>query len=358
MKNRSNHILFLSCFIVLMLPGCLSQGKEYRPDQVIENALKSDDSFSYYAEYETIITENETEEITSISKEWMNKDGSMRVETKDENGTELIITNDMNTIQIYDTETNELMVGAIGDLDEIMYSPKEEMVFLIEGIQKTHTIEYIGEEEIIGRKTHHLKAIPRDKSSLNGEQEFWFDTEYGLGLKSTSSFGDHTSAITYTHFEITNDIDQKLFTMEQTDDMEIINLDEFDETYTITLDEMIDQVERPVWYIREDDSLQIEEIEVMEIEKEENYYTFEYIKEGLPFLSLMIENDTGFLHYNDNPEKLRVKDQMVYYNSMFDQDVYTWQKDGMQYEIWLKDPSIAQQEVLKLIEEMELLNKE
>lgn len=353
MNNRLMHIFISICMIGIVLTGCFSKGTEFRPDQVIENALNSDEAISYYAEHETIISENGEEQMTTTAKEWFYKDGSMRIEIIDEDGAEMIIANNTETIQFYDTESNELLEGSIGDLEEVNYSPKEEMLMLIEGIQETHTTEYIGEEELLGRKTHHIKAIPRDKTSLNGEQEFWFDAQYGLGLKNISSFGDTESEIHYTHFEVKDDLDEELFMIERTDDMEVIDLDEMDGLNQLTLEEMSDQLEDPVWYLPEDDNVHIELIESME----DDYYRMDYVREGLPFISLMIEKNAEIFNYDEHPEELQVNDQTVYYNSSLNQDIYIWAEEEYVYEIWVNDSSIAQQEVLELMEELEYVHE-
>ncbi len=353
MKNRSIHIFISICTIGILLTGCFSKGTDFRPDQVIENALNSDESISYYAEHETVISENGEEQMTTTAKEWFYKDGSMRIETVDEDGAEMIIANNTETIQIYDTESNELLEGSFGDLEEINYSPKEEMLMLIEGIQETHTIEYVGEEDLLGRKTHHIKATPRDKTSLNGEQEFWFDAQYGLGLKNKSSFGDTESEINYTHFEVRDDLDQDLFTIEQTDDMELIDLDEIDKTNQISLEEMMDQLKDPVWYLPEDDTVQIELIE----SQEDGYYKMDYVRDGLPFISFFIQKEREIFNYDEHPEELQVNDQTVYYNSSLNQDIYIWAEEEYVYEIWVNDSSITQQEVLELMEKLEYVHE-
>lgn len=353
MNNRRMHIFIFICTIGILLTGCFSKGKEFRPDQVIENALNNDETFSYYAEHETIISENGEEQITTTAKEWFYKDGSMRIETVDEDGSEMIMVNNTETIQFYDTESNELLEGSIGDLEEVNYSPKEEMLMLIEGIQETHTTEYVGEEELLGRKTHHIKAIPRDKTSLNGEQEFWFDAQYGLGLKTISSFGDTESEINYTYFEVRDDLEEELFTIERTDDMEVIDLDALDEMSQLTLEDMSEQLDDPVWYLPEDDSVQIELIKSMEA----GHYGIDYVKDGLPFISLMIEKDAEIFNYDEDPEELQVNDQTVYYNSSLNQDIYIWTEEDYVYEICVNDSSITQQDILELMEELEYVHE-
>lgn len=358
MKRRSIAFWIMISILMLGCTACFSKGNEFRPDQVIENALQTDESISYYAESETRMSENGENYTSSTSKQWISKDGKVRMETIHDDGTVLIVTSTLDKIQIYDTDSKELLEGDFSDLEEINYSPKEQMTLLIEGIQDTHKIEYLGEEKIIGRKTHHIKAIPRDKTSLNGEQEHWFDTEYWIALKTKFTFGDTMSEIVYTHFEPKAEVEDSLFTIEPTEDMTVIDLDEVSPETPISIDEFQKLSKEGTLYFPEDDALEIESIILFEMEEMPDSYTISYIDNGLPFASLEIsEASSEWLPFGDDYEEIRTKEHVIYVESLFEQDVYTWEENGIKYELWMNDPSVTQEEVLRMIKRMEMVHE-
>ncbi|HLR15496.1 MAG TPA: hypothetical protein VK144_06695 [Bacillota bacterium] len=344
--------------IGLCCTACFSKGNEFRPDQVIENALKSDEEVSYYAESETIIKENDEDYTSSTSKEWFSRDGRGRMETVYDDGSGLIITSNIKKIQIYDTESNELLEGNFSEFEEFTNSPKEEMMILIEGIQDTHNIEYIGEEKLLGRKTHHIQATPRDNTSLNGEQEHWFDAEYSIILKSRFTFGDTMSEIVYTHFEPNKELEDSLFTIESTEDMTVIDLDEINPETAISFEELQQLTKEEMAYFPENEEIEIESILLFEMEDMPDSYTINYINNGLPFASLEInESPSDWALYDaEDFEEIQSRVHDIYFQTIFEQDVYMWEHDGIHYQIWMNDPSVSQDEVLRLIDGMEMVN--
>src|SRR5699024_8760425 len=112
--------------IGLCCTACFSKGNDFRPDQVIENALKSDEEDSYYADSERSIKEDEEDETSATSNEWVSRGGTRRMETVYDDGSGLIIKSNRKKIQIYDTESNELLEGHFSEFVEFTNSPKEE----------------------------------------------------------------------------------------------------------------------------------------------------------------------------------------------------------------------------------------
>lgn len=355
--NPVRNALFIICGLTILLTGCFSKGEEFRPDQVIENALKTDGTVTYYAESESTFIENDDVQSISEMKEWMDADGKMRLETIEDNGEEVTVINDLQKIRIFDKKSNELMETDASELEDLVNSPKEEMLLLIEGIQDTHSIEYIGEEEMIGRKTHHIKAMPRDQTSLQGEQQFWFDAEHWVTLKHISLFGDSKNEVRYTLFEVEKEFDEDIFSIEVPEDVTVVDLDALLEENKITLEEMIDRMAHTFLYFLENDSIQMESVTTLKIEEDDfEQFTIEYEKDGLPLLSLVIEEGEGYIGDSEDAEELSINDQTVYFTSIYDHDSYTWSADGVHYEIWMNDPSVTQEEMIKMIEEMETID--
>ncbi len=353
MSFRISCIICMSLFISLFVTGCLSKSKEFMPDQVIENALRDDTVVSYYAESETVYFVNDEIESTSTTKEWFRKDGWTRTEIIDNDGETMILTNDLDTLKIYDTMSNELIEARSSEFSEMTYSPKEEMLSRIETIQETHDITYVGQEKVIGRKTHHIHAVPRDKTSLLGEQEFWFDAEYWFVLKNSMMFGDDRSEMKYIHFEVNNAMEDELFNIKETEDMVVIDLDDFLEEAKITLEEMTDRMDRPFLYFEETDDLAIESINLFEIEEDEfAQYTFEYTKDGLPYLSLTIMESEPLPSFFEEIEELEIGGVTVIYSAEYNQDIFEWNVGNVQYEAWVNDPSVTKDEVIQMIEHL------
>lgn len=353
MISQFRRTVCITLCICLFATGCLSNSKEFMPDQVIENAFRNDTVVSYYAESETVHYVNDEIESTSTTKEWFRKDGWTRMEMIDEDGETMILTNDLDLFKLYDTMSNELVEVRASEMNEAVYSPKGEMFERIEAIQETHDVTYVGEKEVIGRNTHHIHAIPRDKTSLLGEQEFWFDTEYWIVLKDSMMFGDHRSETNHTHFEVKDDIEDHLFDIEVTEGMTVINYDDLMEESKISLDEMATRMDRQFMYFEETDELVIESIHSFDPGEEGfEQFTFEYRKDGLPFLSLTIMESKQLYSFFEEAEEIDINGVIVFYSDEYNLDIFEWNIGDVQYEAWVNDPSVTKDEVIQMIEQL------
>src|SRR5699024_415334 len=133
MKNYS--FLMIGLLFFLLLVGC-KQINQFSPEQVITNALKTDNQFSFYGEM-VMTTKGLNENENMFIKEWRHNNKS-RIEMEVD-GELIIAVNDNQSMILYEENQNKVIKIEDGDLEEI--HPKEQVEMLLDMIRDTHDIE-------------------------------------------------------------------------------------------------------------------------------------------------------------------------------------------------------------------------
>src|SRR5690625_7190830 len=94
-------------------------------------------------------------------------------------------------------------------------------------VRDTHDISMEGEEEVAGRKAHHLVATPKENdTTLFGKQDMWIDNENWFVLKMISNSGDHQTEAVYKHIDFGVNIAAEKFELDLPKDVDTKELDD------------------------------------------------------------------------------------------------------------------------------------
>lgn len=351
--------------VMIGLLGCTMDGKQYSPDQVIENALKKKAPVeSYYAEAEMNLSFDGEMDEQMVLKEWRTADGKVRIEMDDNQTDEVVITvNDGTAITTFDAAENQVMIIEDAELVGYQASPKEQAMQVLEMIQDTHDISSEGEEEIAGRITYHLKAKAKQDGDLFGDQEMWIDKESWIVLKLISQSSDMKSEITYTKFDYGIDIPEDKFVLDLPEGVEVINLDGEEEDFMteVTLSEANELLNKTLHYIPEVDGMTLDKIDMFTLDMEDINrieIEMEYTKDNLPLFSLgAFESDETLTEADMFPggELTTIRGKEAYHSDMDDFHMVFWQEQGLNYSFITVDPDLTLADIQQLAETMELV---
>lgn len=345
-----------------VLFGCTSDPSQYAPEQVINHALEETDAIeSYYAEAETITTEKGEEAEKSILKEWRAEDGKVRIEMMNADGSEEAISvNDGTALTTYDPEQKTAFL--IDDPEILSFnqpSPKEQAERLLEMQRDSHEIQGAGEATIAGRKTYHLTAKVKEKSTLFGDFDIWIDKNNWMILKTKVDTGDMQIETVYTKVDFNNNIPPETFSIDLPDDVEIQNMDELNKETTVTLDEAVENIGSFLSF-PEDDGIQVSNSEMTELNGQEEArkeIEIDYNKDNLPLLSLSVFESTEPMKKLDSigEETIMIRDQEGLYIEVEDFRSIFWQEDGKDYSVMIIDPNLTLEGFQDLAEGMEVV---
>lgn len=351
--------------VMIGLLGCTIDGKQYSPEQVIENALKKQAPIeSYYAEAEMNLSFGGEMDEQIVLKEWRSADGKARIEMDDNQTNEVVVAvNDGIAMTTFDAAENQAIIFDAAELVAYQGSPKEQAMQILEMIQDTHDISSEGEEKIAGRITYHLKAKAKQEGNLFGDQEIWIDKESWIVLKLISKSSDMVSEMIYTKFDYGIDIPEDKFVLELPEGVEVINLEEEEEEFKteVTLSEANELLNQTLHYIPEVNEMSLANIEMVQLDGIDiNRIEIEmvYTKDDLPLFSLiMFESDEMLTEADMFPgdELTTIRGQEAYHSDMDDFHMVSWQEEGLNYTFITVDPDLTLEDVQQLAETMELV---
>lgn len=347
MKKISINILLGA--MTMSLYGCSSEGNQYSPDQVIQNALE-ESTPTYYGEVE-IMVNDKGENSGEFMKEWRSSDGKTRIESQDLDGKNKIISvNDGSVMTLYHVDLNEAYI--IDDTETLTVNPslKEQANRLLEMIRDTHDISSEGEANIAGRNAHHLLAKANKKGALFGDLELWIDKEHWLILKMNLQMGDAQTEMAYTKIDFNAKISSDLFMVDLPADVDVKKLSEMSDTKEISLEEVPTKIGKSVVYFPETEDLKISQIDLYELygELNRNEISIDYTKNSLPLLTLSVFESEEENLGDAEGESVDIRNQEGTYTELGEFRSVTWQEDGNTYSILIIDPSLTLEEVIHM----------
>lgn len=355
---------FLLITILSLLVGC-GKMNSYSPEQVITNALESENVPTYYGELK--MTMDNVEELQHVTvTEWRHQDKS-RVEMMSGDDLTVMVHNGAS-LTLYEENENKAFVFEDDDMSGLNMNPREQVEMLLDMIRDTHDIEKVGEAEIAGRPAFHMVAKKRkDEKSLFGDQELWIDKEHWVVLKMKSRSGDTQSDIEYTKIDFDTKMDESVFEMELPDDVVIENMDDLNAgtEEELTLEEIPDKIGQSVLYIPDGKSHKMDKITFMEIQGEPIYkdVTIDYKQDGLPLMTLTIistdgmeeeEEATEVLDDSFEKETIRGKEGLLTEMDQFRS--ISWDEGGLRYSINIIDPNTTWEMVKEWASHMKKIN--
>lgn len=348
--------------------GCSSEsGNQYSPEQVINNALKEEQTVNtYYAEVEMSMMGEEGQVEKLLLKEW-NGDGKRKIETEKEDGSEYnVAINDGKKLISYQPDLKQALIVEDEELLELnQVSPKQQAEQILSVIRDSHEISTEGEEEILGRSTYHLKATQKEENGLLGDQEIWVDKENWMVLKSKSATGDFKVEMVYTKLELDADIPEDTFTLDLPDDVQIQDLsDSVSNSEEITLEEAVAKIGKPFLYVKEEAGLTISRIEVVELKGElnRNEVNIDYQKDGLPYFTMTVfksPDEVGEgMEMMPGEQAVKIRNQEGSFMDLDEFRSVSWPEEGLNYNILFIDSNLTFDEISSIASDMATAGEE
>lgn len=341
--------------LTIVLAACSSEGgTALTPQEIIENIVKEDKQpFAYYAESTATLSDG----MTLTMKEWRDETGKVRTEVSDHLGNSSFSVNDGKIVWTYDSESNQVFTIDLKEFDEesLNKSPTEQAKQLVKAIENTHTIEIVGNEKLLDRDVIHVKAVPnKNEANLFGETELWIDKETWFILKTTSKIDNLLSTTEYTKFEINPKFEQDVFIFDMPEGAEVVDLNTQSEQIVLkNVDEAKQYMNKPFYYVADESDMTLHEITVFTMENIPAQLTFNYIKEGLPYFSLVV-TEVGEENQAFDGEGINVRGQEGVLHEMGEFRSISWVEDGIGYAALIDSADATTDEVLELIENMKL----
>ena len=341
--------------LTLVLGACSDPSVNYSPQEVIDQVLQDTAAVSSYAgEYVMDIGDGD---VTTI-KEWV-KDGKRRIELSSATEEQFITVNDGQSMTMFDVKANTVQVyDSLGTDSLPNQSPKEQAQVLLNMVEDTHEISMAGEEEIAGRETYHIVAESLEENSLMGDMEIWVDKEKWLILKMISSSGDIAMTTEYKTIDYKSEVEDALFTVDIPQDATVETIDT--ESYLpkqVTLEDA--KVTLGSFLVfKEENGIALATVEEMVGVEERPEFALNYTLDGESSLSLSVFKPlAGGADMETDPteEKLMIRGVEGKKIEMKSFRYVQWEENGLQYGIIINSPDITFDDVVKLAEQMELV---
>lgn len=353
--------------IIILVAGCSNDNQSsILPEDIVTYAMEANESIdSYYMESKITMYENE-EIIEELDmKEWFSSlDGKSRsrVESISDSGEISISTNDGEKIKIYNEKIN---MASIATVTEEMAniaganSSKKQTMSTLESIKDTHDIKNLGEVEINGMNSYHLKGTPKKENSITGEQEIWIDKETWTIVKLVNNGLGHRIELEVTEFDTSPDIDESIFTQDIPEDVEITDLDEtMMEVEIVTIEELTEDMGRSLLHVPESSGYELRQIGLYKF-NDSNLHdeaTQEYFKDGVKKFNVFVikqKNDASERELLPGEEEIEIRGIKAYVLDDFIRRI-SFTEDGIQYTLQIEDDSVDIEEAIEIIEEMEI----
>src|SRR5699024_10841253 len=331
MKKRI--VMFIGLCMVLLLAACGEDGN-MSPNKMLSKALAEEENVSYYGEVTFTSNMKELDEITM--KEWRDQ-GKSRVEVK-EDGNEVIAVNDGATLQMYQEATNEVMQFSSEELQDMQMNPKEQINMLLSAIEDTHEVEKLGNEEVSGRDTVHLKATAKEDGELFGDQELWIDSEHWVVLKMIMETDAYDSVMEYTKIEFDPNFEEGIFELDIPEGATIEEMDENNFEEEISLEEAKDILGDNFLYLTEADGYEIDRITLFALEElESKIVTLEYTDNGTTSFTLAITSAEDIAEqlevFGKDAEETKVRNEEGIYIESGMLRTLIWNEATFQYSL-------------------------
>jgi outer membrane lipoprotein-sorting protein len=353
MKITWRKSVILLSISVLLLGGC-SAGMNVSAEEIIHNALESEEELnSYYGKSEMKLYEGGELTDHAILEEYI-ADGKAKIITNGQLNNEVMeVLNDGEQMLMYDKANKEATsMDMSGMVDIGSVSPKEQFKLMVDSMKDSHSYEVIGEEKVLDFDTYHIKLKANKTDNLFGDFELWVDKKSWFVVKFISETGEMRTEFEYTDLDLSPDFDESTFTIDIPDDIEITSLEDDFGPDTVTLEEAEKALGQP-FYVFSEDEVQLSSVQMYDLTKELGRYEVELIfssNEGIPLFTMSVfptnegtEIEEGSLEIRGNKAEF---EEII--NGIF------WDEQGMRYSLLITNPDIDQEDIMKWAENMVL----
>lgn len=236
---------------------------------------------------------------------------------------------------------------------------KEQAELSLELISESHETEVVGEEEIAGRNTFHLKATQKNDAALFGEQELWIDKENWLVLKMISNSGDMVTMSEYKHVDFNADITDDLFVIDLPEDVEMLDTSGMEAEEVREIAEAVEKIGQSFLYVPETDEYLIEGIEFTDLGEKHKEVNVTYSKDSGPYFDLAIIDSTigddDDFDIDIGGKTVDIRGEKGNYFEMDDFRIVSWEEAGLNYSVQLFDSNLMLEDVQVILGTMELV---
>ena len=334
---------------MLTLAACNAEVGNVSPQDIIENVVQeNEEPIAYYGESTMTLSDG-----TSFTmKEWKAKDGKVRTEMVDSLGNVSHSVNDGVHVWMHDVATNEVMQFTLDEetAQGVNKSPSEQAKAMLETIENTHAIEVVGNETLLDRAVIHVKATPKNnEENLFGEQELWIDKDTWFVLKSVSKIDGKQTKTAYKTFDVSPKLDSELFVFTMPDGAEMVELGEVEEPLVVhSIEEAIPYIDKPFYYVEDQQDITLHDISVFSMEGVPGSLTLNYIKQDMPYFSLVVMPvEEPNVPYNGT-EGIDVRDQQASLVEAGNFRSISWVENGIGYALLIESADVTTEEVVDL----------
>lgn len=354
------YLLAVSLFLLLTGTGCAGE-MAASADDIVTNVLESDKEINaYYGEGEMIFYSGEDTSERSYFQEYAAEDGKRKTILMDMDTKEKTISiNDGKQILIYEEAGGTAHTINIENMElPGMMTPREQVTNMLESMKDTHTYQVIGEEEINGMQTYHLKMKADSESSLLGDIEFWVDQKTWFMVKTKSAAGEFMSEVVYTDIDFTPDFDDGTFVLTLPEEIEVTSLDDVTSSGT---SRTVDEAEKALgksFYLFSDEKAEIANIEIYSmsgiVDREE--ISIDYLMDGLPAFNLTVFPSPEGAEKDYKDSELQVRGNQAGYEELIRGLI--WDEEELRYSLIIENPELEKEVILEMAEKMILSSEE
>ncbi|KGP90298.1 hypothetical protein N780_05885 [Pontibacillus chungwhensis BH030062] len=351
----------IGLLLLFVLGACsVEDANGLSPEAIVANAVEEGkDLKGFHMKAQFDVYQGEEQIDDSSMEQWMDYETmKTKVIAVDQSGKQSKSLNDGETVTLYtegDKEAYEMEAPDLSNPNLMGSNQREQIQNTLNETRKTHTIELLGEEEVNGIETYHIKATPKEKGSLRGEEEYWIEKESWMIVKTISKSGDMKIEYTVTDLELDPSFNENTFTLDLPEGVEILPFDALDPTETVTLEDAQKGLGQPFLYLPEEE-YKIDKVEKFDVESmNRTEISIQYKQEDVVQFTLSVfptpeeSMSMGF----ESAEKVTVRGVDGEYTTDVIQSL-TWDEDGLRYSLLSHNPELSKEDLLKIAEKLEL----
>ncbi|RNB78523.1 hypothetical protein EDM56_30465 [Brevibacillus fluminis] len=346
-------ILLGSCLLFgVMASGC-EENQTVSTDEIVSKTLEARKQIASYAAEGHIRTyegKNLTDD--SVIQEWYDTNGGKRrIELKTNDKVTRTVSDGKQITMYQDGSDTAYTMDVSADIQDGMPSQKDQLKTILEKVKGTHQVDVVGNENMLGFNTIHLKAVPKEKKTLFGESEFWIEEKTWQILKGTMESGNTRTEFLYTKYDSSPVFTDKTFQLDLPKNVKITPLQDANPSKKVTLEQAQTELGLPFLYW-DLPKLTLADTELMDLKGEFNRkeLTLTYTKNQVPYFSISIFPTPKDASSFPEAQTVKVRGIEGYYEEQIRSLI--WDEKGMRYSLLMTHPDLKLEEMLKLAEEM------
>ncbi|SES15945.1 hypothetical protein SAMN04487944_12110 [Gracilibacillus ureilyticus] len=360
MKKLFSMIAVLS--IGFLLAACSEEElAQYSPDQIVAKAVEENGALDgYYMKAQFEVFQGEEKIDDSIIEQWNdNKNGRTKVASETANGEKSMSVNDGEKVIFYSSLQDEAFEMDSPEMEGQLagQTHREQMDEALKRVRETHNIEIIGEEELNGFNTYHIKAVPKKEDAALGEEEYWITTDHWFIVKNISKTDELSITYTVNELKVNPSFDENTFVMDLPEGVEIKPLDETDPAEEVTLAEAAEIYGQPVLTSKDYDLVMIDKFEMESFNRTEVNQQFE--KDSIvQFLLTSFESPEGegLSAGMESEEEIQVRGVDAVYMDDVIQNLI-WDEDGLRYSLLAQNADLTKEDLIEIAENLEFVEE-